>query len=105
MAVIALQISRVYRIILVLFSVGLLVFLYAAYTNNGSIHLALQLVNDDPSISASPSSAIIHFGKLFNASLNQIDVSPNDRKVIEKDLLAHLGSFNVQFLFFFFINV
>lgn len=89
MAVIALQISRVYRIILVLLSVGLLVFLYATYANNGPMNFTLQMVSDDASLSASPLIATINLGKVLNDSVNQSSVVVRDNKLL--DTISHTG--------------
>lgn len=86
MAMIALQISRLYRVMLVLLSVGFLVFLYATYANNGSLQFSLQLITDDPTISSS--SNIFSIGKIMNISLNPISV---DGRPWRKDSLLHIA--------------
>lgn len=51
---IALQISRVHRIILVLLVVGLLALLYTGYANNGFMHSTTRTVGDESGQSTSP---------------------------------------------------
>lgn len=94
MAMIALQISRLYRVMLVLLSVGFLVFLYATYANNGSLQFSLQLITDDPTISTS--SNIFSIGKIMNISLNPINM---DGKPWRKESTLHIAGNSKKYQF------
>lgn len=77
MAVTYIHTFRVSRIILVLLSVGLMVFLYASYANHGSVQLSTQLSLGDVLYKNNSTSTL----QTPNSNVNPSNISVNQKQI------------------------
>lgn len=61
-----------------LLSVGLIVFLYATYTNNGSMNFTLKMASDDVNLSASPLAAALNASQTISVKEKKLQDAIHD---------------------------